>query len=137
MRRKAKLVGKVTPEIRRLADRMLTEMRAMNGVGLAAPQIGVDKRLFVASVNGKDYLVVDPKVLRQEGAEYDQEGCLSIPGFFGMVRRAMSLEVKFKDRSGFWRTLRVVGFLARVFQHEIDHLTGVLITDHTLHMESN
>ena len=129
LRKRARPVGRVTAEIKRLADDMIEAMRIANGVGLAAPQVGVSKRLFVAEVEERVHVLVDPEIVKMEGEEADTEGCLSIPGLTGAVPRASRVVVKGKNRRGRGITVEAEGLLARVFQHEIDHLDGVLFLD--------
>jgi peptide deformylase len=129
LRKRARPVGRVTAEIQRLAEQMIEAMRQANGVGLAAPQVGVSKRLFVAEVEERVHVLVDPEIVVMDGEEADTEGCLSIPGIIGEVPRATRLVVKGKNRRGRGITVEAEGLLARVFQHEIDHLDGVLFLD--------
>jgi peptide deformylase len=129
LRKRARPVGRVTSEIRALAEQMLEAMRQANGVGLAAPQVGISKRLFVAEVEERVHVLVDPEIVVMDGEEADTEGCLSIPGIIGEVPRATRLVVKGKNRRGRGITVEAEGLLARVFQHEIDHLDGVLFLD--------
>jgi peptide deformylase len=129
LRRKAKPVGKVTPEVARLLDEMVEVMRAARGVGLAGPQVGLDRRLIVVEYGGTLYQLVDPELVRMEGEEWGTEGCLSIPGVTVDLRRAARVVVRAKNRRGRGVTIQADGWLARIFQHEIDHLDGILITD--------
>jgi len=129
LRKRARPVGRVTAEIQRLAEAMIEAMREANGVGLAAPQVGVSKRLFVAEVEERLHVIVDPEIIAMEGEEAGTEGCLSIPGIIGEVPRAARVVVKGKNRRGRGIKVEADGLLARVFQHEIDHLDGVLFLD--------
>ncbi|MDQ7843244.1 MAG: peptide deformylase [Armatimonadota bacterium] len=129
LRRRARPVGKVTPEVRALIDAMIETMRRANGVGLAAPQVGVSQRLFVAEVEERLHVVIDPQIVRMEGEEVGTEGCLSIPGIIADVPRARRVVVRGKNRRGRGITLEAEGLLARVIQHEVDHLDGVLFLD--------
>ena len=132
LRKRARPVGRVTAELLRLADAMITAMRDANGVGLAAPQVGVSKRLFVAEVEERVHVIVDPEIVKMDGEEADTEGCLSIPGIIGEVPRATRITVKGRNRRGRGITVEAEGLLARVFQHEIDHLDGVLFLDRVI-----
>jgi len=132
LRRRAKRVGRVTGEIQKLVDAMVETMRGARGVGLAAPQVGVSLRVFVAEVNGKLHTLVDPVVLRSEGQELAIEGCLSMPGIAAEVPRATRIRVKGKNKRGKGVSVLANGLLARVFQHEIDHLDGILMVDRVL-----
>ena len=138
LRRKAKKVAKITPELRALADDMVETMRKAPGVGLAAPQVAQSVRLFVAEIeeteehpgSGKLYVVFNPEyVWKSEEMVDGTEGCLSIPGWAGDVARHHKVVIKGLDRYGKRIRIEAEGLLARVFQHEIDHLDGVLFTD--------
>jgi peptide deformylase len=112
-----------------LAD-MLELMRAHEGVGLAAPQVGITKRLFVAEIQGCSMCLVNPVITARSGSDRMDEGCLSLPGVSVDVQRDWQIEVQGFDAQGRRQTHRVEGLWARVMQHEIDHLDGVLICDH-------
>jgi len=140
LRQKARPVKRVTPEIRQLMDDMIETMRAASGVGLAAPQVNVPLRVIVAEVP-KDpenpeagtlvYALANPEIVRiSHEREEGEEGCLSIPGVYGYVERAKSVTVRALGRSGRRVRIRAEGFLARVLQHEVDHLNGILFIDH-------
>jgi peptide deformylase len=129
LRRKAKPVGKVTTEVQELIDRMTATMREANGIGLAGPQVGVSKRILVAEVEERPYVLIDPVIVKREGEDISAEACLSIPGVVADVPRAARIVVKAKSRRGRGMTLRAKGMLARVLQHEIDHLDGILFLD--------
>ncbi|ABC98350.1 peptide deformylase [Synechococcus sp. 65AY6Li] len=136
LRQPAKRVSQVNDEIRQLARHMLQTMYSADGIGLAAPQVGIPKRLIVVDLY-PDKPEVPPLVLiNPEIREYlgevvaGQEGCLSIPGVFCEVMRPQGVVVSFKDETGRPRTLQADDLLARVIQHEIDHLNGVLFVDH-------
>jgi peptide deformylase len=117
-------------EIRTLVSEMLETMRASEGVGLAAPQVGRSIRLFVAEVNGKDYSFINPFITaRSESKIVFEEGCLSLPGQFLPVERAERITVEYDDMDGTRKSMEADGFLAIVIQHEHDHLDGTLITD--------
>jgi len=116
----------------RLTEEMLATMRENDGVGLAANQVGRLKRVLVASVEDEDYVVVNPVLSEvSETMEPGQEGCLSIPGVNVEVDRATAVTVTGQDASGEPVRLEARDMLARVFQHEVDHLDGVLILDRT------
>lgn len=129
LRRRARAVGRVTPQVQRLVDGMIETMREASGVGLAAPQVGASKRIIVAEVNERLHVLIDPKIVKHEGEELGTEGCLSIPGVIGEVPRAVRVIVKGKNRKGRGITLDAGGMLARVLQHEVDHLDGILFLD--------
>lgn len=129
LRRRARPVGKVTLEVQRLIDLMLVTLRAADGLGLAAPQVGESRRVLVADVDERIIVLVDPVIDAREGENVATEACLSIPGVIAPVRRSASVTVKGKNRRGRGITLQAEGLLARVLQHEIDHLDGVLFLD--------
>ncbi|MFR9708523.1 peptide deformylase [Paenibacillus sp. MB22_1] len=127
----AKEVKKITPNIQKLLTDMADTMYDAEGVGLAAPQIGILKRVIVIDVGDEHGLIelINPEIVSKEGEQFGPEGCLSIPGYRGDVRRAMTVTVKGLDRNGNEVTYTGSELLARAFQHEIDHLNGVLYTD--------
>jgi peptide deformylase len=131
--RKAKPVGKVTADVVALMDDMLATMRDASGVGLAAPQVGVGKRVFVVEYDDRIYQLADPEFVEMSGAETAREGCLSLPGLVCDVRRATRVVLQARNRRGRRVTFHAEGWLARVFQHEMDHLDGVLMTDRVDH----
>ncbi|MEK4511752.1 peptide deformylase [Paenibacillus sp. FSL K6-2524] len=127
----AKEVKKVTPNIQKLLTDMADTMYDAEGVGLAAPQIGILKRVIVVDVGDENGLIelVNPEIVSMEGEQFGPEGCLSIPNLRGDVRRALTVTVKGLDRNGNEVTYTGSELLARAFQHEVDHLNGVLYTD--------
>lgn len=140
LRQKAAEITKVGKKQQLLADDMMRIMRKANGVGLAAPQVGVLQRIIViAPLDFKPMALINPVVVKSEGEQTGSEGCLSIPGLYGDVKRAEYVEVDCLDRRGREITLELEGMPARVVQHEIDHLDGILFTDKvdiaTLHWE--
>lgn len=138
LRRKTKKVEKVTPDVRKLIDDMLQTMRDKQGIGLAAPQVGIGLRVAVVELDkdddlpgsGQTYILVNPE-LAQTSVEEDvgQEGCLSIPGWRGMVQRPARVTVRAMDKDGKRIKFDAEGYVARAIQHEIDHLDGILYTD--------
>jgi peptide deformylase len=137
LRSKSRKVQKVTPKLADFARRMLETMREANGVGLAAPQVGVLQRFFVAELPEDEennqpretYILFNPEIVKSSGEQVGYEGCLSIPGYVGEVARAETIAVKGLSERGRAVRYKLEGYLARVFQHEIDHLDGVLYTD--------
>jgi len=115
-------------DIQELLPKMIQTMHTENGVGLAAPQIGVPLRLAVAEVNNKVYYWINPEItsLSQEKI-VSEEGCLSLPGEFFPILRSETVTLKYINEKGIPKRLRATGFLATVVQHEVDHLDGVLI----------
>jgi len=138
LRQPAARVREFGPELHRLLDDMLETMRQAPGVGLAAPQIGVGQRITVVEYPDDEddpentmrvYELVNPEIIKMKGSEVGQEGCLSIPGIAADVDRRTQVVLKAQDRHGKEFRLKAYDWLARIFQHEIDHLQGVLMTD--------
>ncbi|GGN95987.1 peptide deformylase [Saccharibacillus kuerlensis] len=131
LHKKAKEVTKITPNVQKLMTDMAETMYDADGVGLAAPQVGILKRIIVIDVGDENGLIamINPEIIEREGEQLGAEGCLSIPGLNGNVRRAMTVTVKGMNRDGEEFTVTGSGLLARAFQHEIDHLDGILFTD--------
>lgn len=150
LRQKAKKVKRVDAAIQKLIDDMFDSMHDAHGLGLAAPQIGVGLRVFIIEMpkddtddtveaqprekrrvqySGERIALINPEIIHAEGEQFGEEGCLSIPGYVGMVRRAHKVIVKGLNRNG--KTVKLTGedLLARAFQHELDHLDGILFTD--------
>jgi peptide deformylase len=120
----------VTPEIENLLDDMVESMYDSVGIGLAAPQVGISLRLLVLDEGrGIPRAYVNPVIVEQGGEIVGEEGCLSLPGIFADVRRAQWVVVEAQGRAGTPIRQRATGLLARVFQHEIDHLDGILFID--------
>ena len=119
------------PLTQQLIDDMLETMHAAPGIGLAAPQVGASKRIIVVHVGDNDgpFVVINPVLTDFEGEVVGAEGCLSIPGKVGDVKRAERCTISGSDRKGKAFRLRAEGMLSRCFQHEVDHLDGVLIYD--------
>ena len=131
LRTKAKPVADVTPEIRAIVDDMIETMYEEVGIGLAASQVGIPLRLMVVGDErgGAAQALVNPVITQSEGAVTAEEGCLSIPGIFAQVTRAASVTLEAQDLDGRPVSLRARGLQARVFQHEMDHLDGILFID--------
>lgn len=135
LRQKAKPVAKINAGVLRLLDNMKDTMYAFDGVGLAAPQIGVSKRVVVIDT-GDEYLeLINPEIISAEGEQTGSEGCLSVPGVTGIVKRYQKVTVKALNRNG--EEIQVTGsdLLARALQHEIDHLDGIIFTDKAVDLE--
>jgi peptide deformylase len=118
-------------DLRKLVADMFESMYAAQGIGLAAPQIGIPKRLTVIDLSNKKepndkIVLVNPEITLQEGKQFEEEGCLSLPEIREKVRRAARVVVKAQDEHGNWKEYEGTELLARAFQHEIDHLDGVL-----------
>jgi peptide deformylase len=129
LRIKCKPVAKVTKETKKLIENMIETMRDAAGLGLAAPQVRVTQRLFVYDVGEGPEALINPVIVEAEGEEMGIEGCLSIPKLQGDVPRAARVRVTGLDREGKPVRIEANELLARVFQHEIDHLDGVLFID--------
>jgi len=131
LRQKAKRVRGIDGSIEKLIDNMLETMPAVSGVGLAAPQVGVSLRVAVIGIPGEEPIVlINPQIVKRSGQRTVVEGCLSIPGYSGEIKRSVSVTVKGRDRH--WREFRLkaIEILAQALEHEIDHLNGVLYIDH-------
>ena len=127
-------VGEITPEIQQIVDDMIQTMYAAPGIGLAAPQIGVPLRIFVADIsvgrNAADLITfINPAFVERDGMQLEEEGCLSVPGFNATVARPSRAIVTGLDRNGREQTIEGIGLLARCFQHEMDHLDGTVFVD--------
>lgn len=129
LREKAVEVSKITPNIHKLLDNMTETMYKAKGVGLAAPQVGVPKRVVVIDAGDGLLELVNPVIIKKTGEAVDQEACLSVPNTYGDVKRATRLMLNALDRDGEEFQLEAEGFLARVIQHETDHLDGILFVD--------
>ena len=131
LRERAKEVTKFNASLHKLLEDMAETMYDAEGVGLAAPQVGVLKRVFVVDTGDEHGLIelVNPEIVSMEGEQYGPEGCLSIPGLQGDVRRAYKVVIKGQDRYGNPVQYEGTELLARAFQHELDHLNGVLFID--------
>ena len=131
-----------TPSMQRLIDDMFDTMNEYVGIGLAAPQVHQERRLFVAGVDGPNstmqpVVMINPEIeVIDDEKEEDWEGCLSIPDIRGKVLRAKNIRVRFLDRHGRSQQLTATGFPARVIQHETDHLNGVLFVDRMTSFDS-
>jgi len=141
LRKKSRPIRRFDKKLKEFAANMVETMRHADGVGLAAPQVGVNQRLIVVEIPeegfeedpmaGQLFVVVNPEIVRAKGKkEPGDEGCLSIPGYIGEVMRYPMVTVKGQDINGKDVRIKAYDFLARVFQHEIDHLDGILFIDH-------
>lgn len=130
LRKKAVKVGKVGDPERDMLRDMAETMYINNGVGLAAVQVGIGKQLAVVDVGDGLVKLINPAILRKEGSETQEEGCLSVPGAVVKVRRAKKIVVNFLNGDGLVSQISAEGLFARAIQHEIDHLSGKLIIDY-------
>ena len=130
LRKKCRPVEEITPKIHRLLDDMAETMRAAQGVGLAAPQVGILRRIVVVEIEEGNLIeLINPKIIAFAGEQEGNEGCLSVPNKWGTVKRPMHVTVRAQNRHG--ETFEITGseFLARAFCHELDHLDGKLYID--------
>ena len=138
LRKKSKIVANFNNTLEVLIDDMYETMDVAYGVGLAAPQVGILKRLIVIDnrdeEDGKRFYMINPEIFEKEGEEVSIEGCLSVPGKQGTVKRAKDIKVKYNDIDGEEKIMEAEDFLARIIQHEVDHLDGVLYTDKAIEM---
>ena len=138
LRKICKPVPEITPNVVKMLDRMLETMYASNGVGLAAPQVGILKRAVVVDV-GEDgpgpLKLINPEIIERSGVQTGPEGCLSCPGMWGDVKRSKYVKVKALNPEGEEIIVEGEDFLARALQHEIDHLDGVLFIDTATNIE--
>ena len=131
LRQKSKSIRHIDSSLQGLVADMFETMYAASGVGLAAPQVGMPLRLIVIAIPGEEEItLINPEIVKKTGQRLVDEGCLSIPGYVGQVKRAESVIAKGRDRRG--RAIRVKAdeLLAQALEHEIDHLNGVLYIDH-------
>jgi peptide deformylase len=134
LRKKSTPVETVDDNIKELLDNMAETMYNAPGIGLAAPQVGVNKRVIVIDITGPEeksglMKIVNPEILEMDGEVVGEEGCLSVPEEYAEVKRAEKIKVKFLDENSVEHIIEADGLLARAFQHEIDHLDGVLFID--------
>ena len=131
LRQKAKRVPTIDSSIQRLIDDMVETMQQANGVGLAAPQVGVSLRVVVVQMPGEEPMaIINPKIVKRAGEREVTEGCLSLPGYAGEIKRSVSVIVKGQDRQGKAIRLKTTGLMAEALEHELDHLNGILYVDH-------
>jgi peptide deformylase len=132
LRQKAKRVTRIDASIRKLIDDMIDTLRAdPNRAGLAAPQVGILLRIAVIELPEQELItLINPEIIKKEGERIVQEGCLSIPGYFGEIKRAVTVKVKAKNRDGKEFRLKAEGLLAQALEQEIEHLDGILYIDH-------
>ncbi len=131
LRQKAKRVSRIDGSVQRLIDDMVETMQQASGVGLAAPQVGVSLRVIVIQMpEEKPVAIINPEIVKRSGEQVVKEGCLSIPGYFGEIKRSASVTVKGQDRQGKAIRIRGTGLMAEALEHEIDHLGGTLYIDH-------
>ena len=131
LRQKAKRVSAIDSSIQRLIDDMVETMHQASGVGLAAPQVGVSLRVAVVQMPGEEPIaIINPKIVKRSGEREVTEGCLSVPGYAGEIKRSISVTVKGQNRQGRAIRLKATGLMAEALEHELDHLNGILYVDH-------
>ena len=136
-------VERIDDEVRRLMDDLLESMRAANGIGLAAPQVGVTRRIIAIDVHGEDedpnpLVLANPEIVSASDEKViNEEGCLSLPEHYAEVRRWAAIRVRYLDRDGEDQELAAEGLLATCIQHEMDHLDGILFVDHVSALKRN
>jgi peptide deformylase len=137
LRQKAKRIAKVDKSIRRLVEDMIETMHDSHGVGMAAPQVGVSLRLIVIEASEDDIQVlVNPEIVKSFGERIVDEGCLSLPGYIGEVKRSVNLTVKAQNLDGKEIRIKADELLAQALEHEIDHINGVLFVDRLVSPDS-
>lgn len=130
LKRVAQPIDVITDETVALLDNLYETMVANDGIDIAAPQVGKNKRIAVVEVDeGDKFELINPEIIEAKGESIDVEGCLSIPHVYGTVKRADEVTVRYYDREGEEIEVTAFGYLARAFQHEIDHLDGVLFVE--------
>lgn len=131
LRQKARRVTAIDSSIQRLIDDMVETMQQASGVGLAAPQIGVPLRVVVIQLPDEEPVaLINPEIVKRSGEREIVEGCLSVPGYAGDIKRSLSVTVKGRDRQGKPVRIKGSGLMAQALEHELDHLNGVLFIDH-------
>ena len=135
LRKTCRPVDAITPRILTLLDDMVDTMHAADGCGLAAPQVGILRRIAVVEVEpGEIYEMINPKIIARAGTQEESEGCLSLPGKWGMTKRPQCVTVRAMDREGNEFELTGYDLLAKAICHEVDHLDGILYTDKVIKM---
>lgn len=133
LRQPCEPITTITDELVELLDDMYETMVAHDGIGIAAPQVGKAIQVAIVELDGDErFEMINPVILEKKGSSIDVEGCLSIPHIYGTVERAEEITVRYYDREGDEMEVEAYGYLARAMQHEIDHLNGILFTDHMI-----
>lgn len=132
LRQKARRVTRIDDALQKLIDDMIDTMRAANGVGLAANQVGVLQRVVVIQIPEEEEVrvLINPEITRREGERLVEEGCLSIPGYRGELTRSLKVRARALDRDGNTVRIKAEGLLAQALEHETDHINGTLYIDH-------
>lgn len=127
--KRAREVGEINDHIRMILDDMLETLHEQNGIGIAAPQVGIMRRMFIVELEDVIYELINPEFVEQRGKQYEEEACLSVPGYAGMVERPQYVKIKGLDRNGNPVEYEGENLLAAAFCHEYDHLDGILYID--------
>ncbi len=136
LRRKCRPVDAITPRIIQLLDDMTETLHEANGCGLAAPQVGISRRVVIVEIDDELIEMINPEIIERKGKQQEIEGCLSVPGQWGITDRPKKVTVRAMNRNGEIFTVSGEGLKARAFCHEIDHLDGILYTDNVIRMVS-
>ena len=134
LRKKCRPVEEITPRILQLLDDMHDTLEKAQGVGLAAPQVGVLRRIVIVEIEDKKYEMINPEIIETQGKQEEIEACLSVPEKFGLVKRPQWVKVRATDRNGKVYEVSGNGLMARCFCHELDHLDGTLYIDKAIEM---
>ena len=124
-------------ELEKLVRDMFVAMHASNGVGLAAPQVGVLKKVAIVEYEDKSYVLINPKIIDRKGTQEGEEGCLSFPGIYANVLRPLWVKIEAQNEKGELQTIEGEGYMARAFLHEMDHLNGKLFVDYLSSLKRN
>lgn len=135
--KKCKPVKKFDDKLAILLDDMYETMKSKDGVGLAAPQVGILKRAVIIEVDERLFELINPEIIETSGSQTDSEGCLSVPGVYGKVERPNYVKLKAQDRNGEWFELEGTELLARAMCHECEHLDGKLFLDRVIEFDNN
>jgi peptide deformylase len=134
LRKKCRPVEEITPRIIQLLDDMHETLEKAQGIGLAAPQVGILRRIVIVEIEDKKYEMINPEIIETKGKQEEIEGCLSVPEKYGLVKRPMWVKVRATDRNGKVYEVSGNGLMARCFCHELDHLDGKLYIDKAIEM---
>ena len=134
LRKKCRKVDEITPRILTLLDDMHDTLEKAQGVGLAAPQVGILRRIVIVEIDDKRYEMINPEIIETKGKQDEIEACLSVPEKYGLVRRPAKVKVRATDRNGNVYEVEGEGLMARCFCHELDHLDGKLYIDEAIEM---
>lgn len=129
LRKKCQRVKIFDEKLKQFCHGMFETVEINRGLGLAAPQVGESLYFFIVKIEGEKLVFINPEIIKKQGREIFEEGCLSFPGLFLKIKRPQKIEVKFQDIDGQEKIIKANGLLARVIQHELDHLVGILFID--------